>query len=162
MSSTHQNGYTCQAFYPGMARAFTKIIETEKKIRLGSTYLYNCSDSKEESPGGGQRPSTNHTRGLAARWLFRVPPCRKGTIHLQTSMSSPEFEPSPYGTAVRIANHYTDAQNVRHAYRGRLERAAGWMSANVSAVRCPSKYKKHADQQRSPFVQTLLLDTLTS
>ncbi|GFW72377.1 uncharacterized protein TNCV_704141 [Trichonephila clavipes] len=34
-------------------------------------------------------------------------PCRKGTIHLQTSMSSPGFEPSPYGTAVSIANHYT-------------------------------------------------------
>ncbi|GFT24287.1 hypothetical protein TNCV_2065051 [Trichonephila clavipes] len=28
-------------------------------------------------------PSTNLTRGLAARRLFRVPPCRKGTIHLQ-------------------------------------------------------------------------------
>ncbi|GFV37171.1 hypothetical protein TNCV_1720931 [Trichonephila clavipes] len=40
-------------------------------------------------------PSTNHTRGLATRQLFRVPPCRKGNIHLQTSMSSPGFEPSP-------------------------------------------------------------------
>ncbi|GFU86045.1 hypothetical protein TNCV_3070471 [Trichonephila clavipes] len=44
-------------------------------------------------------PSTNQTRGLAARRLFRVAPYRKGTIHLQTSMSSPGFEPSPYGTA---------------------------------------------------------------
>ncbi|GFU64968.1 hypothetical protein TNCV_4460311 [Trichonephila clavipes] len=33
-------------------------------------------------------PPTNHTRGLAAQRLFRVPPCRKDTIHLQTSMSS--------------------------------------------------------------------------
>ncbi|GFW71302.1 hypothetical protein TNCV_537201 [Trichonephila clavipes] len=41
----------------------------------------------------------NHTRGLAARRLFRVPPCRKGTKYLQTSMSSPGFEPSPYGIA---------------------------------------------------------------
>ncbi|GFX62425.1 hypothetical protein TNCV_1381501 [Trichonephila clavipes] len=49
--------------------------------------------------------STNHTRGLAARRLFRVPPYRKGTIHLQTSMSSPGFEPSPYGIAVSVANH---------------------------------------------------------
>ncbi|GFS64325.1 hypothetical protein TNCV_3955261 [Trichonephila clavipes] len=31
----------------------------------------------------------------------------EGTIHLQTSMSSPGFEPSPNGTAVSIANHYT-------------------------------------------------------
>ncbi|GFS55450.1 hypothetical protein TNCV_1627191 [Trichonephila clavipes] len=51
-------------------------------------------------------PSTNLTRRLAARRLFRVPPCRAGTVHLQVSMSSPGFEPSPYGTAVSIANHY--------------------------------------------------------
>ncbi|GFX43307.1 hypothetical protein TNCV_2390151 [Trichonephila clavipes] len=43
-------------------------------------------------------PSTNLTRELAARRLFRVPPCHTGTIHLQTSMSSPGSEPSPYGT----------------------------------------------------------------
>ncbi|GFT75316.1 hypothetical protein TNCV_967721 [Trichonephila clavipes] len=52
-------------------------------------------------------PSTKHTRGLAARWLFRVPQCRKGTIHLQTPLSSPGFEPSPYGIAVSVANLYT-------------------------------------------------------
>ncbi|GFV55715.1 hypothetical protein TNCV_755151 [Trichonephila clavipes] len=52
-------------------------------------------------------PSNNHTRGLAARRLFRVPPCRKGTIHLQSSMSSPGFEPNPYGTAVSDTDHYT-------------------------------------------------------
>ncbi|GFT08991.1 hypothetical protein TNCV_4104701 [Trichonephila clavipes] len=28
-------------------------------------------------------------------------PCRKGTIHLQTSTSSPGFEPSFYGTGQR-------------------------------------------------------------
>ncbi|GFW70118.1 hypothetical protein TNCV_2215701 [Trichonephila clavipes] len=48
-------------------------------------------------PGGGQGPPTNLTRGLAARRLFKVPPCREGTIHSQISMSSPEFEPSPSG-----------------------------------------------------------------
>ncbi|GFW12339.1 hypothetical protein TNCV_815941 [Trichonephila clavipes] len=52
-------------------------------------------------------PSTNHTRGLAARRLFIVPPCREDTIHLQTSISSPGFEPRPNGTAVSAANHYT-------------------------------------------------------
>ncbi|GFW36709.1 uncharacterized protein TNCV_1220411 [Trichonephila clavipes] len=52
-------------------------------------------------------PSTNVTRGLAARRLFKVPPCRKCSIHLQTSMSSPGFEPSSYGTAASVANHYT-------------------------------------------------------
>ncbi|GFX35466.1 hypothetical protein TNCV_102731 [Trichonephila clavipes] len=52
-------------------------------------------------------PSTNHARGLAARRLFRVPPCREGTIHLQTPMSSPGFESRSYGIAVSVANHYT-------------------------------------------------------
>ncbi|GFV60984.1 hypothetical protein TNCV_91961 [Trichonephila clavipes] len=47
------------------------------------------------------------TRRLAVRRLFRVPPCHEGTIHLQTSMSSPGFEPSPYGAAVSVANHYS-------------------------------------------------------
>ncbi|GFT01676.1 hypothetical protein TNCV_4205051 [Trichonephila clavipes] len=52
-------------------------------------------------------PSTNLTRELAARRLFKIPSCREGTIHLQTSMSSPGFETSPNGTAVSVANHYT-------------------------------------------------------
>ncbi|GFW78676.1 probable hydroxyacid-oxoacid transhydrogenase, mitochondrial [Trichonephila clavipes] len=46
-------------------------------------------------------------RGLAARLLFRVPPCCKGTIHLQTSVPSPGFKLKPYGTAVSVTNHYT-------------------------------------------------------
>ncbi|GFX81542.1 hypothetical protein TNCV_4509471 [Trichonephila clavipes] len=43
-------------------------------------------------------PSTNLTTGLAARQLFKVSPCREGTIHLQTSMSSPGF-PTPQQSA---------------------------------------------------------------
>ncbi|GFV58168.1 hypothetical protein TNCV_687751 [Trichonephila clavipes] len=58
-------------------------------------------------PWGGQGPPTNHTRGLAARRLFRVAPRRNGTIYLQTSMSSPGFKPRPYGTVVIVDNHYT-------------------------------------------------------
>ncbi|GFT65015.1 hypothetical protein TNCV_4465861 [Trichonephila clavipes] len=42
-------------------------------------------------------------RGLAARRLFRVPPCREGTIHLQTSMPSLVFESRP---SVSVTNHY--------------------------------------------------------
>ncbi|GFW99676.1 hypothetical protein TNCV_3419071 [Trichonephila clavipes] len=51
-------------------------------------------------------PFIKLTRGPAARRLLRVPPCRKGTIHLQTSMPSPGFEHRPYGTAVCVANPY--------------------------------------------------------
>ncbi|GFX95948.1 hypothetical protein TNCV_2085281 [Trichonephila clavipes] len=52
-------------------------------------------------------PSTDLKRRLAARRLFRGPPCREGIIHLQTSVPSPGFEPRPHGTAVSITNHYT-------------------------------------------------------
>ncbi|GFT95931.1 hypothetical protein TNCV_312581 [Trichonephila clavipes] len=60
----------------------------------------------EEHSGGRVRdltplfPSNNLTRGLAVRRLFRVPPCCKGTIHLQTYMPSPGFEPRLYGTTL--------------------------------------------------------------
>ncbi|GFW98328.1 hypothetical protein TNCV_1092061 [Trichonephila clavipes] len=49
--------------------------------------------------------STLSTNRLLARRLFRVPLCREGTIHLQTSMSSTGFEPCPYDTAVSVANN---------------------------------------------------------
>ncbi|GFV90278.1 hypothetical protein TNCV_4379931 [Trichonephila clavipes] len=66
-----------------------------------------------EYPGGSQKPlhlsslSANLAKGFEARRLFRVPPCSKGATHLQTSMSSPEFKPSPDETAFSITNHYT-------------------------------------------------------
>ncbi|GFU57784.1 hypothetical protein TNCV_1281331 [Trichonephila clavipes] len=82
------------------ARIFTPVVSLcfehhagYSMILLGSTLSLRENNLRE-----GQGPptsSTNHTRGLAARRLFRVPPCREGTIHLQTSMSSPGFEPSP-------------------------------------------------------------------
>ncbi|GFU61091.1 hypothetical protein TNCV_4437191 [Trichonephila clavipes] len=50
-------------------------------------------------------PSTNLTRRHADRLLFKVSPCREGTIHLQAAMSSPGLKPSPNGTAVSVANH---------------------------------------------------------
>ncbi|GFU40561.1 hypothetical protein TNCV_3229621 [Trichonephila clavipes] len=52
-------------------------------------------------------------RGLAARRLFKVSPCREGTIHLQTSMSSPGFKLSSNGTAFSVANHYTGWATVK-------------------------------------------------
>ncbi|GFU59518.1 hypothetical protein TNCV_3365431 [Trichonephila clavipes] len=52
-------------------------------------------------------PSTNHTKGLAAQRLFTVPSCRKGTIHLQTSMSSPGFKPSVMVPQSYVGNLHT-------------------------------------------------------
>ncbi|GFV52935.1 ATP-dependent DNA helicase [Trichonephila clavipes] len=60
---------------------------------------------------GGQSPPTSLPLPPASREDLRLdgyleyPPCREGSIHLQTSMSSPGFEPSPYGAAVSVANH---------------------------------------------------------
>ncbi|GFV26269.1 hypothetical protein TNCV_64581 [Trichonephila clavipes] len=69
-------------------------------IWLGSTPILR------EHPGDGQgsrlsSPSKKLTRGFEVRGLFRVILCRNGTVHSQTSMPSPGFEPRPYGTAVR-------------------------------------------------------------
>ncbi|GFV95071.1 uncharacterized protein TNCV_3708671 [Trichonephila clavipes] len=86
-----------------------------------------------EHSGGGQRSPTNLTRGLAARWLFRVPPCRKGTIHLQTSMPSPGFEPRHYDT---------DAQNeiaVVPDFHKRIlfsDEAHFWLNGYVNKQNC--------------------------
>ncbi|GFX25430.1 hypothetical protein TNCV_1424141 [Trichonephila clavipes] len=35
------------------------------------------------------------------------PACRKGTIHLQASRSSPGFEARIYGITIRVSSHYT-------------------------------------------------------
>ncbi|GFW69276.1 hypothetical protein TNCV_486251 [Trichonephila clavipes] len=55
----------------------------------------------------GHRSPTTHPRRLAAQRLFRVSPCRKGTIHLQIPIPSPRFEHRPYVTAANVINHYT-------------------------------------------------------
>ncbi|GFT81598.1 hypothetical protein TNCV_3674281 [Trichonephila clavipes] len=61
--------------------------------------------------------STHLMRGLAAQWLLRVSQSHKegGTIHLQTSMFSPGFEPRPYNTAVSITNFHT-RWTAKHIY----------------------------------------------
>ncbi|GFV05422.1 hypothetical protein TNCV_226331 [Trichonephila clavipes] len=66
-------------------------------------------------------PSTNLTRGLAAS----RPPSRKGTIHLQTSMSSPGFEPKPYGIAVSVTNHSTRWTTRLNETNNRPKKRAG-------------------------------------
>ncbi|GFX36021.1 hypothetical protein TNCV_4215431 [Trichonephila clavipes] len=78
----------------------------QKTIRFSSIPHQFCG--RKSRPSHLFSLSTSHTRGHAARRLFRVSPCRKGTIHLQISMSSPGFEPFHYGTAVSVANHYND------------------------------------------------------
>ncbi|GFX91639.1 hypothetical protein TNCV_3682251 [Trichonephila clavipes] len=87
-------------------------------------------------------PSTNLTRGLAARRLFKVLPCREGTMHSQISMSSPGFEPSPNGTAVSVANHYTGwatsckycSKPFRSGRRSPVREMNEWVIVNVALL----------------------------
>ncbi|GFT75572.1 hypothetical protein TNCV_1135401 [Trichonephila clavipes] len=72
------------------------------------------------TPWGWSGPSTNLTRGLAARKLFKVPPCRESTTHLQTSMPSPGFEHRPYGAAVSVTN----SAGLSIVFLGRMPRNA--------------------------------------
>ncbi|GFV24658.1 hypothetical protein TNCV_3339741 [Trichonephila clavipes] len=84
---------TMQVTVRQLAR-FHSILEGEHRGRSGASHLSSTS--------------TNLTRRLETRRLFRVPTCRKGTIQLQTSMPSPGLEPRPYSTSVSVTNHYTE------------------------------------------------------
>ncbi|GFU26748.1 hypothetical protein TNCV_1838071 [Trichonephila clavipes] len=58
--------------------------------------------------------STNLTRGLAARRLFRISLCHEGAQHLQTAMPSPGFELRPFGNAF---SSLTTILNGRHSLK---------------------------------------------
>ncbi|GFU40270.1 hypothetical protein TNCV_1733701 [Trichonephila clavipes] len=73
-------------------RSFEHLI-CDSTIWLDSTPIWRESTLGWSEASHLSSPSTNLTRGVVDRRLFRVPPCRAGTIHLQTSMSSPGFEP---------------------------------------------------------------------
>ncbi|GFX97760.1 hypothetical protein TNCV_456391 [Trichonephila clavipes] len=86
----------------------TPVVSSSFEHHIGDSTIWLVSPLiLMEDTWGGQGPSTNHPRGLASRRLFIVPTSREGTIHLQTSMSSPGFKSRPYSTAVSVANHYT-------------------------------------------------------
>ncbi|GFU74112.1 hypothetical protein TNCV_1642361 [Trichonephila clavipes] len=67
-----------------------------------STILLGSTPISREGSLGVVRGLPPLTRGLVPQRLFRVPPCREGTVHLQTSMPSPGFKPWPNGTAVSV------------------------------------------------------------
>ncbi|GFU21397.1 hypothetical protein TNCV_891411 [Trichonephila clavipes] len=76
-------------------------------------------------------PSTNLTRGHAARRLSVVPPCSDGTIHLQTSISSPGFKPRPYGTGASFANYETGWATESRVYESYINIA---LYSNARAI----------------------------
>ncbi|GFT84924.1 hypothetical protein TNCV_2507521 [Trichonephila clavipes] len=80
-------------------------------------------------------PSTNLTRGLAARRLFRVHPRRKGTVHLQISMPSPGF------SAVSVTNHY-----------------AGWAASEKEICKIGTHIEDYLDQLEGVWLSENGLD----
>ncbi|GFT74053.1 hypothetical protein TNCV_3707861 [Trichonephila clavipes] len=108
-------GMAAPDLFEGIQRSF---------VSIGCAMTYAVAASNNfygEHSEGGQRPPTSFPLpplGLEARRLFRLPPCREGTIHLQTSMSSQGFEPIPYGTVVSVANHYTGWVTVSYLNTG--------------------------------------------
>ncbi|GFV95231.1 hypothetical protein TNCV_1293491 [Trichonephila clavipes] len=95
----------------------TRPLQGDSTILLGSTPILreNILEVIKGLPPLFSFP--NLTRGLAAKRLFKVPPCHKSTVHLQTSMPSSGFEPRPYGMAVSFTNHYTGwaaSRNVKY------------------------------------------------
>ncbi|GFU83318.1 hypothetical protein TNCV_3739291 [Trichonephila clavipes] len=79
----------------------------DSTIWLDTTSIFRGNTLGWSGTSHFSSPSTNLTRGLATRRLFRVPPCRKGTLPLQTHMPSPGFELRLNGTAVSVTNRYT-------------------------------------------------------
>ncbi|GFW77127.1 hypothetical protein TNCV_2725571 [Trichonephila clavipes] len=73
-------------------------------LLVSTPILRGHPGSEQVSPTSLPFPPTSR---LAARQLFRVPPCREGTIYLETSMSSLVFKPRPYVPTVSVTNHYT-------------------------------------------------------
>ncbi|GFX48818.1 hypothetical protein TNCV_902001 [Trichonephila clavipes] len=77
----------------------------DNRFLLGSTLISRENVLEVVGASHHSSPSINLMRGLGAQRLFRVPPCRKSTIHLQTSMPSLGLKPRPYGTPVSVVNH---------------------------------------------------------
>ncbi|GFY06274.1 hypothetical protein TNCV_2680661 [Trichonephila clavipes] len=79
----------------------------DSMVLFGSTPIFKENTLGWSGASHLSSPSTNLTRRLVARQLFRVPPHHETTIHLQTAMPSLGIKPRSYGTAVSITNHYS-------------------------------------------------------
>ncbi|GFW45349.1 hypothetical protein TNCV_4734561 [Trichonephila clavipes] len=81
---------------------------------ISSSFENRTGDSMS---GASHLSSPSLMRGLADRQLFRVTPCRKSTLILQTSMPSPGFEPRPNATEVRVTYHCSRLAIYEFFYR---------------------------------------------
>ncbi|GFY12560.1 hypothetical protein TNCV_2447511 [Trichonephila clavipes] len=96
-----------------MARCTPIVSRSFEQHSADSTFWLDTTQILRENTLGVIRAfhlsfsSANLTRGLKARWLFRVRTCCKDAIHLQTPMSYTGFKPRSYGIAVSVSNHHT-------------------------------------------------------
>ncbi|GFT26611.1 hypothetical protein TNCV_3604291 [Trichonephila clavipes] len=92
-----------------VAPAFSEYAETVRSNHC--IWLDSAAILSQNNLGRGlgashlSSPSSNYSKGLLARRIFRELPCRKCMIRLQTSMPSPGFEPN--GIVFCVTNHYT-------------------------------------------------------
>ncbi|GFX08340.1 hypothetical protein TNCV_3268291 [Trichonephila clavipes] len=83
------------------------ILEEETEFKGRSSY---AGGGSREYPGGDQEPPTSlplpptSSMDLRLDGYLEYLQCRKDTIQLQTSITSPEFEPRPYDKAVSVAS----------------------------------------------------------
>ncbi|GFX60042.1 hypothetical protein TNCV_4557231 [Trichonephila clavipes] len=82
-------------------------------VRSPDLFCIDHARDAGEHSGGGQGLPTSIPLLPTSREDLRLDgyleyyKYRADTIHSQKSISSPGFEPSPYGTAVSVANHST-------------------------------------------------------
>ncbi|GFV06604.1 hypothetical protein TNCV_2949261 [Trichonephila clavipes] len=73
------------------------------QVTVHDLVLFHFQGGIEPSQSRLSSPSFNLTRGLRLDGYLE---CAHATLHSQTSMYSPMFEPSTYSTEVNFTNHY--------------------------------------------------------
>ncbi|GFU69229.1 hypothetical protein TNCV_3285071 [Trichonephila clavipes] len=119
--------------------------EAEKSDRCFEHHTGDCTISIRSTlvlwNTGGQWSGAYHlvfpTTNISSRRISRVPLCLTGTIRLKTSMPSPGFEASPYGTAVSVTLNTIYRMDVCDriqilALAGRDMIVEAWLLAQVS------------------------------
>ncbi|GFW28573.1 poly polymerase tankyrase [Trichonephila clavipes] len=81
------------------------------KGSISSSFEHHIGESRiwlSSTPVFRENNTLEVVRGLLQphKKLFRVPPCHKDTVHLQTSTPSLGFKPRSYSTTISVTNHY--------------------------------------------------------
>ncbi|GFS85926.1 hypothetical protein TNCV_1219241 [Trichonephila clavipes] len=76
----------------------TSVVTRSFKHHTGDSTIFGSvpPQFRGRTPWSWSEASQPHERTIGS--TAKVPPCNEDNLHLQTSMSSPGFEPRPYGT----------------------------------------------------------------